>query len=55
MIENLKMSYTEIMNTEYCLLLMMQHDKPRVDYPDKKDEVKNISGKDMLARKRIRL
>ena len=50
MVENLKMSYSEVMNTEYSLLLMMQHDKPHVDYNS--EEVERISGKEMLKRKR---
>lgn len=50
MIENLNMSYNEIMDTEYRLLLMMQHDKPRVDYDAEESE--EVSGKDMLKRKR---
>ena len=50
MMENLKMTYSEIMNTEYSLLLMMQHEKPHVDYNAEQSE--KISGKEMLARKR---
>jgi len=51
MMENLKMSYSEIMNTEYILLLMLQYDKPRADYGNT-SEAEHVSGKDMLKRKR---
>ncbi len=50
MMENLGLSYSEIMNMEYRLLLMMQHDKPRVDYDTEESE--KVSGKDMLKRKK---
>jgi hypothetical protein len=52
MIESLKMTYNEIMNMEFGLLLMLQHDKPRVDYGTEAEEVKNVSGQEMLKRKR---
>lgn len=49
--EDLGMSLNEVLNTSYPLLLIMQHDKVRIDY-DSKDEIKEISGKEMLKRKR---
>jgi len=52
--ENLKMTYSEVMNTEFALLLMLQHDKPHVDYgAEAEEEEKNVSGKEMLKRKRL--
>ena len=51
MMEDLKMTYRDVMNTEYNLLLMLQHDKPRVDYGNT-EEAENISGKAMRQRKK---
>lgn len=51
MMENLNMTYSEVMNTEYSLLLMLQHDKPRADYGNT-EEVERATGKEMLKRKR---
>lgn len=50
--EDLHISYKDIMEMEYSLLLMMQYDKPRVDYTDEKDRVNGSTGSDMLKRKR---
>jgi hypothetical protein len=52
MTETLNMPYNELLHTPYRLLLMMQHDKIRADYSKAgKDEVKHVSGKEMLKRK----
>jgi hypothetical protein len=51
MIDDLKMTFGDIMEMDYRLLVMMQADKPRADYSDT-EEVENVSGKDMLKRKR---
>lgn len=46
------MSYQEVLNTPYQLLLMMQHDKIRVDYSNSGgEETQEVSGKEMLMRK----
>lgn len=51
--EELNMSYREVMNTPYSLLLMMQSDKIRPDYESKSNvKSEKISGKDMLKRKK---
>jgi hypothetical protein len=38
----------------YQLLLMMQHDRIRVDYGAGQDGVRKVSGKEMLERKKAR-
>ncbi|MDR2765433.1 MAG: hypothetical protein LBB90_10450 [Tannerella sp.] len=45
------MSYREALHTPYQLLLMMQHDRIRVDYGAEKDEVVKVSGKELLKKK----
>jgi hypothetical protein len=52
--ETLGMSYNEILHTPYGSLLMMQNDKIRVDYSsgEKTDKVRNMTGKEMLKKKR---
>ncbi|MDR0573858.1 MAG: hypothetical protein LBG96_07515 [Tannerella sp.] len=53
MTEGLNASYRELLHTPYQLLLMMQHDKVRIDYGKAgKDKARHISGKEMLKRKR---
>jgi len=44
------MSYAEVLNSQYALLLIMQNDKIRQKI--KKDKTTTISGKEMLKRKR---
>lgn len=49
--EDFGMTFDEVVNSQYPLLLMLQHDKPRPDY-DKTEEVVEISGREMLKKKR---
>jgi hypothetical protein len=51
--ETLGMSYREVLHTPYRLMLMLQHDRIRVDYGSENgDKAVKISGKEMLKRKR---
>jgi len=50
--EALNLSYDEVMNMPYSLLLMMQKDKIRPDYGREKEKTTKVSGKDMLQRKK---
>jgi hypothetical protein len=50
--EILGMTYNEVLHTPYRLMLMMQHDKIRVDYGDGGDTEVKATGKEMLKRKK---
>ena len=50
--EDLNMSLHEVLEMPYPTLLMLQHDKIRPDYSPEKDKTEEISGAQMLTRKR---
>jgi hypothetical protein len=47
------MSYSEVLHTPYQLLLMLQHDRIRVDYGTEGDREVRVSGKEMMKKKRL--
>lgn len=50
--ESLHMSKEEVLHTPYRLLVMMQHDKVRVEYGKEEKEVVKMSGKELMAKKK---
>lgn len=53
--ESLHMSKDEVLHTPYRLLIMMQHDKVRVEYGDKKeDTVTKMSGRALMNKRKGR-
>lgn len=51
--QDIKILYSEVLNTSYPILLILRHDKTRIDYDaEKKEKRTEISDKEMYKRKK---